>query len=340
MITSGRGSLQRVHRTFRRFREKEAAANEHNSQVEEERMENDVMAAAGSLHQKPRESDVMDAEGSLHQKPREVCITKDTESIDLGWFENTKLNRVKNGTLDVCYRWAFAIGNRWADIRQESKRGFGETAAEAMDAEVEGEDEIHLSKRPRVAERVAFHVPSEAEPENHDFDVNEFLRSGRNPVVASILGDSEKIQRAALRRGYPVMKSRFSNFGDDIHDQSVRERITDTIQRIPHRLVILAFPSLVWSPILNHATSSRVTERIDRERAAELSSLDWVVSSCEIQETAANMFLVENSVAATICSSRCVGLFQRLTNRLSRSHKCPAGHHCQLGTRKVGSTDS
>ena len=116
MITSGRGSFQRLHRAFRRFREKQAAANEHNSQVEEERMENDVMAAAGSLH----------------QKPREVCITEDTASIDLGWFENTKLNRVKNGTLDVCYRWAFAIGIRWADIRQESKRGFVKRPAEAM----------------------------------------------------------------------------------------------------------------------------------------------------------------------------------------------------------------
>ena len=61
-------------------------------------MESDVMDAEGSLHQKSHESDVMDAEGSPRQKPREVCSTEDTESIDLGWFENTKLNRVKNGT--------------------------------------------------------------------------------------------------------------------------------------------------------------------------------------------------------------------------------------------------
>ena len=40
----------------------------------------------------------MDAQSSLHQKPREACITEDIESVDLGWFENTKLNRVKNGT--------------------------------------------------------------------------------------------------------------------------------------------------------------------------------------------------------------------------------------------------
>ena len=98
MITSGRGSFQRLHRTFRRLRQKKATANEHNSQVEEERMENDVMAAVGSLH----------------QKPREVCITEDTVSIDLGWFENTKLNRVKNGT-----RYLLQVGVRdWESLRK------------------------------------------------------------------------------------------------------------------------------------------------------------------------------------------------------------------------------
>ena len=148
-------------------------------------MKSDVTDTEGSLHQKPRESDVMDAEGSLHQKPREVCITEDTESIDLVWFENTKLNRVKNGTLDVCYRWAFAIGNHWAQFCQESKHGFCETVAEVMDAEVEGEDEIHPSKRPRVAERVPFYFPSEVESQNPDLNVNELLRSSLNIVVAS-----------------------------------------------------------------------------------------------------------------------------------------------------------
>ena len=44
------------------------------------------------------QSDVIHVEDSLLQKPREVCITEDTESFDLGWFENTKLNRVKNDT--------------------------------------------------------------------------------------------------------------------------------------------------------------------------------------------------------------------------------------------------
>ena len=66
---------------------------------------------------------------------------------------------------------------------------------------------------------------------------------------------------AAMRRGYPLMMSRFLNFGDDIHDQVVREQITNAIQRIPPRLLILAFPSRVWSPILNDAlrTSDRVS---------------------------------------------------------------------------------
>ena len=71
------------------------------------------------------------------------------------------------------------------------------------------------------------------------------------------------IQKAAVRRGYPVVRSRFLNFGEDIRDQSVRERMSDAIQRIPPRPLILAFPSRVWSPILNYATSHQVRERID-----------------------------------------------------------------------------
>ena len=134
MISSGKGSFQRLHRPLRCLREKTATANEQDSQVEEEMMENVVMDAEGSLHQKSRESDLMDDEDSLHQKPREVCITEDTESIDLGWFDNTKLNRVKNGTQCLLQ--------------------VGVTVAEVMDAEAEGEEEVHPSKRPRVAERV------------------------------------------------------------------------------------------------------------------------------------------------------------------------------------------
>ena len=137
-----------------------------------------------------------------------------------------------------------------------------------------GEDEIHLSNRPRVAERVTVHVPPEVEPQNLDFDVNEFLRSSPNPVVASVFVDREIIQRAAVRRGFPVMRSRFLTFGDDIHDQLVRERVSSAIQRIPPRPLVLAFPSRVWAPFLNYATSRRVTERIDRERATELAILE------------------------------------------------------------------
>ena len=123
--------------------------NEQESQIEEETME----------------SDVMDAEGSLHQKSNEVCITEDAQSIDLVWLENTKLNRVKNGT-----RCLLQVGVRdWESLGTSPSRiqkGSGETVAEVMDAEAEGEDEIHPSKWPQVAERVATHVPPEVEPQN------------------------------------------------------------------------------------------------------------------------------------------------------------------------------
>ena len=88
----------------------------------------------------------------------------------------------------------------------EDPKRFCGTVAEVMDAEAEGEEEIHPSKRQRVAERVLLHVPSEVEPQRRDFNVNEFLRSSPNPVVASVFGDYEIIRRAAVRRGYPVMK--------------------------------------------------------------------------------------------------------------------------------------
>ena len=111
--------------------------------------------------------------------------------------------------------------------------GFCETVAEVGDAEAGREDEMHPStKKPRVAERVPTHVQPEVEPRDHDFNVNEFLLSSPNPVVVLVFGESEKIRRAAARRGYPVMKSRFLNFGDDVHDQLVRERIMATVRRI------------------------------------------------------------------------------------------------------------
>ena len=60
MISSGKGSFQRFHRSFRRLREKRATANEQDSQVEDVVMDNVVMDAEGSLHQNPPECDVMD----------------------------------------------------------------------------------------------------------------------------------------------------------------------------------------------------------------------------------------------------------------------------------------
>ena len=83
------------------------------------------------------------------------------------------------------------------------------------------------------------------------------------------------------------------------------------VQRIQPRHLGLAFPSRIWSPILNHATFPRVRERIDRERAAKLTILDWVVSLWEIQETAGNKFLVENPLGATSWNQPSI---QRLRN--------------------------
>ena len=152
------------------------------------------------------------------------------------------------------------------------QKGFCEKVADVMDAEAEGEDDIHPSKKPRVEEGVLTHVPPDVESLNRDFDVNDFLRSSPNPVVASVFGDSEKLRRAAVHRGYPIMKSQFLNFGDDIHDQSVRERIMATVQRIQPLLLVLAFPSRVWSPILNYATSPRLREN---ERQSWQSWIGW-----------------------------------------------------------------
>ena len=60
---------------------------------------------------------VMDDEGSPHLKSNGVCITEDAESIDLGWLENTKLNRV-----DACRKWASVIGSHLAHLREEFER--------------------------------------------------------------------------------------------------------------------------------------------------------------------------------------------------------------------------
>ena len=166
------------------------------------------------------------ASATLHPKPREVCVTEDTESTDVLWFEITKLNRVKSGT-----RCLLQVGVRdWDSMGMSPsmiQKWFCEAVAEVLDVEGEGEDEMHRSKRPRVAERVPLHVQPEVEPQNRDFNVKEFPRSSPNPVVASNFGDSEIIQRAAVRRRYPVMKSRFLNFGDVLRPRFREVRLRD-----------------------------------------------------------------------------------------------------------------
>ena len=54
------------------------------------------------------------------------------------------------------------------------------------------------------------------------------------------------------------MKSRFSNFGGDIHDLAVRERNTEMIQRILLQLLILASPSLTHSQQCHLSSIGRV----------------------------------------------------------------------------------
>ena len=80
-----------------------------------------------------------------------------------------------------------------------------------------------------------------------------FFGQARILLWPRFFGDSEIIRVAAVRRGYLLVKSPFLNFGDDVHDvhdQSVRKRIAAMVQRISPRLLILALPSRVWSPML------------------------------------------------------------------------------------------
>ena len=100
------------------------------------------------------------------------------------------------------------------------------------------------------------------------------------------------------------------------------------VQRIAPRLLTLAFPRRVWSPILNCATSRRMREGIDRERAAELAILDWVVSLCETPETARNMFSVENPVGAASWNQ---AFIQRLRSAPILSEDL--SHLCMFGVK-------
>ena len=63
------------------------------------------------------------------------------------------------------------------DISVKEPTRVCEMVADVMDPEVEGEDEMHPSKRLRVLERVPFHVPPEVEPQNRDFDVKSSVKS-------------------------------------------------------------------------------------------------------------------------------------------------------------------
>ena len=76
------------------------------------------------------------------------------------------------------------------------------------------------------------------------------------------------------------------------------------------------------------STMPPLLERIDRERAAELTILDWVVSLCDVQETAGNMFLVENPVGATSWNQPSI---QRLRNAPLVFEDMP--HLCMLGVK-------
>ena len=105
----------------------------------------------------------MDVGESLHQKPRDACSTEDTAFLDSGWFENTKFNRVKSG--DSMFGWQVGVRD-WESLGTTPsmiQKGFCETVADVMDAEAEGEGEIHPSKRQRVAERVPVHVPPDVD---------------------------------------------------------------------------------------------------------------------------------------------------------------------------------
>ena len=267
-------------------------------------MVNVVMDAESSLQKKPRENDVMDVEESLHQKPRDDCITEDTASIDLGWLENTKLPRLKNGT-----RCLLEVGVRdWEShgaLPSMIQKGFCETVADVMDAEGKEDDEIHLSKRQRVAERVPIHVPLVVEPENHDFDVNEFLRSSPNPVVASFF--FFEIPRSSEERQYAVdilsLTSRFLNFGEIGQRANSGHGSKNSTATFGFGI---SKPGMVAHSQLCHLSSNQ-RERIDGERAAELAIFDWVVSLCEVEETAGNMFFLENPAGASLkdpCSRR------------------------------------
>ena len=162
-------------------------------------MESDVMDAEGSLHQKPRDvcaiEEVMNDESSLHQKTNEACIMEDAESIDLLWFENTKLNRVKSGTrclLQVGVRDWESLGtspSRNKKVWRNSGRSHGCRSGR-------GRRNSYFQKTHEWRNE-SIHVQPKVEPQNLDFDVNEFLRSSPNPLLR--LSDNSKGGSASRR---------------------------------------------------------------------------------------------------------------------------------------------
>ena len=139
----------------------------------------------GSLLQMPRDA-------CVHRNPRDDCVDEDPEFIGLWWLVNATLDPSKNGA-----RCSLQVGLREWDAHGTSpskiQHGLCETPTEVMDAELEGKDVLHPSRRPGVAEPAPVRAPPKAEPEmprrelpNPVFVVNDFYRPSPNPVVATI----------------------------------------------------------------------------------------------------------------------------------------------------------
>ena len=144
-------------------------------------------------------------------------------------------------------------------------------------------------------------------------------RSSPNPVVAIVFGSTDDVQRSPRVSCHeiPVFElwGRHTRF------------VCAGIQRVPLRLLVLAFSSRIWSPALDCATASRVRQRITVERESELHLLDWLVGLCELEETSGNLFLVENPVGATNSSQRSSRRLRGACSVwLGASHTCVCCH--------------
>ena len=193
--------FHRPHRTFQRLRQKKVHCERASSPSRGR--------DGGERRDGCRRLPAPEATRSLH--------TEDTESIDLGRFENTKLCRVKKwhsmsvtgGRSRLGITGHISVENPKRVLRNSGRSDGCRSGKRRRDASF---------KETTSGGTSSIHVTPEVKPQNRDFDANEFLRSSPNPVVASFFGDPEIIQRAAVRRGYLVMKSRFLNFGDDVQE--------------------------------------------------------------------------------------------------------------------------